>query len=89
MRRCHVAYLAGMEVEVGGVEVVASGKVGHTHAEMAKFVDRSGALLEALELVLGAVLLDRLCAHELGTANPNSMTGQPTKLTLSSGKPGS
>ena len=78
-----------MEVEVGGVEVVASGKVGHTHAEMTKFVHRSGALLEALELVLGPVLLDRLRAHGLGTENPGMMAGQPTKLTLSSGKPGS
>lgn len=57
---CLYAYLAGVEVEVRRVKVVALGKVGDAHAEVAELVHRRRALLEPLELVGPPVLLGRL-----------------------------
>ncbi len=50
-------YLAGKEVEISCVEVVALRKVGHTCTEMPKLVHRRRPLLEPLEVVCRAVLL--------------------------------
>ena len=55
-----MAHLAGVEIEVCRVEVVALGKVGDAHAKVAELVDWCWALLEALELIDAAVLLDGL-----------------------------
>ncbi len=54
---CSDTYLTGVEVEVGGVEVVALGKVGHAHAKVADLVHGGWPLLQALELVDASVLL--------------------------------
>lgn len=51
------AYLAGVEIEVFRVELVALLKICHAHAVMAQFVYWRWALLKALELVGVAVLL--------------------------------
>jgi len=53
-------HLAGVEVEVGRVEFVALGKVGHAHAKVAELVHWCRPLGKTLELVDTSVLLDRL-----------------------------
>lgn len=53
-------YLAGVEVEVFRVELVALLEIRHAHAVMAQLVDRRRALLKPLELVGLTVLLLRL-----------------------------
>lgn len=53
-------YLAGVEVEVAAVKLVAFGIVGYAHSEVTELVHRRRSLLEALELVDTAVLLDGL-----------------------------
>lgn len=50
-------YLAGIKVEVFGVELVAFLEIRHTHAVVTQFVHGCWALLKALELVGIAVLL--------------------------------
>jgi hypothetical protein len=45
-----------MQVEVLGVELVAFGKVGDAHAEVAELVDWCWSLLKSPKGVLGAVL---------------------------------
>lgn len=51
------AYLAGVEVEVFRIELVALLEICHAHAVMAQFVYWRWALLKALELVGVTVLL--------------------------------
>lgn len=64
------AYLAGEEGEICGVELVGLLEVGHTHAEVAQFMDGRGALLEALELIDTAMLLLRLFMDCVSSSQP-------------------
>jgi hypothetical protein len=50
-----VHQLAGVEVEVCAVELVALGVVGYAHAEVAELVDGCRSLFETSKRVLGAV----------------------------------
>lgn len=54
------AHLAGVEVEVAAVKLVAFSVVCDAHSKMAEFVHRRRAFCEALRLVGAAVLLVRL-----------------------------
>lgn len=54
---CWGTYLAGVEVEIGRVELVALCEIGDAHAKVAQLMDWCWPLLEALEFVGTAVFL--------------------------------
>jgi len=58
--------IAGLEVEIGGVEVEGRLVVGDAEAEMSQLVDGGRALLETLRLVHGSVFDSREVVGQLG-----------------------